>query len=312
MNILKINIYIIVSVLFVFLLSCDKSTTHIFYDDMGQIKDTTNINNLNLYFSADIQYSIENQLSYSPIQLDRYTHIFVYKKGSTPLDDSYYAMAVLKCEKEGTLTNIGWQFTLPRGVYNLYSAGANFEGVDQGPNFYNGLASGLSQDVDYIWWSKLNVSVTEDNTLIPMTYINSCAKIVINFSAAAGSTLSSVTHVDITLGNTAHCNMSLITGYISPSKAISNNKTMMHLDGLSAFVVSLPISTSVKSKYLTATIQATVNNKTSYYTLKVPLPSTNYSFTGGNEYVYSAVFNDDGTGYGEEGFIATLESVSPR
>ncbi len=294
---------------FSLLISCDRNTRKIYMDCLGEIEDIDNITDLSLGFTANVTdnnteilsdisdtdssistVSSVTSNSVTPIQINRYSHIYVYKQGNTPLNAPYLSMGIFRSETAGSLTAIGWPITLSRGIYDLYSAGSNYEGSDQGPDFFGGIASNLAQDVDYFWWKQLNVTITTSNTIVPITYSHSCAQIIIDFSASGTNTLNKLSHVDITLGNTIHCNLSLQTGYISPSKSIPGNTTMMRLNGLTATVVSLPIAPASTIKYLTATINATVNNQSSWYTLKVPLPPTTNAITGGNSYIYSAVF----------------------
>ena len=295
-------------------ISCDKNTDYVYIDENGNICDVDNNKNQNseLNITAGILQQSELSTGITPMQVNRYAHIYVYKNNQSPLNSQYLSMGVFKCETIGTLTSVSWPITLKNGTYNLYSAGSNYIGVDQGPNFYNGIASNLSQGVDYLWWKQSNVTINNGSNIVPITYSHSCAEIVIKFSASKNNVLNKLSHVDITLGNTVHCKMALASGYITPSKSISNNPTMMIIDEFETSVITLPIAPASSTKYLTSTILATVNNQQYWYTLRIPLPSDNNSFLGGNSYVYSAVF-EKVTGYAEDSFIdAKLESVVKR
>lgn len=287
--------------------SCDKKTEYIYVDKLGKIEDPSNIDELKFSFSADIQLSSSPGIT--PMQTDRYAHIFAYREGVTPLTGNYYAMSVFKCETVGTLTCVSYPLTLPRGTYSLYSAGSNYIGSDQGPDFYNGISGSLAQDVDYLWWSKQDIDITSDNQIVPITYSHCCARVTINFGAIEGVTLNSLGQVNISLGNNSNAKMSLQTGDISPCTSISNSQTLMHVNGTSAEVIALPVRTSSSDGYMTSIISATVDNTFRWYTLKVPLPSGNV-LSAGLSYVYTANF-DGKTGYTEgSSIIAELTEVS--
>ena len=226
-----------------------------------------------------------------PIQLNRYTHIFVYDENDNPINNNYIAMGVYECQKVGTLTSVSYPITMYAGVYNLYSAGADFIGTDQGPNFTNGMSTTLYQDVAYIWWHEENVNITESDQEIPINYERCCAQIVINFSGVEGYTDITLYQVDISLGNPGECSMNLATGVISPSTELSNGQTLMHIDGLSTSVVTLPLKPALGTE-LTCIINAKVNDTNTWFKLMVPLPSGSNAFEAGNSYVYSAVFNE--------------------
>ena len=284
----KLYIYILV----IFVCSCATDVIMVDITDYDTIvTDSTSYNDkYKIGFKADIN-SLYNTKSIIPFPENCYSNIYAYKSGANPLNKPCYSMQVYKSKKEGTLTPISYELSLPKGNYDIYSVSSTRKNSNQGPNFTNGAAKNLSNGIDYLWWNMTNVKVEDEDRIIPIVYEHCCSQIILEFSTHDGMTLDALHNVNIQLGIASQNKFNLSTGVISYSTQLNKSKTNMNiLDNKYAYIIALPLKTN---KTLSIDIYASVTIEIIrwwWFDVELPMPKSG-AFEPGKSYIYSLIFD---------------------
>ena len=217
-----------------------------------------------------------------------YAQIYIYESGDYPGDGQWLYSFLCRAQEDGMLTPVNGVIELATGLYNFYATSSLDSISDQGPDFskYTGLANGLSNNVDYLWWKDENMYISKNEEAIPIEFERCCAKLTFLLTADTGDTLDEVTQFNITTGDPNKCYFSLRSGNISTTTSLTTSKQACTIVDTTASIIILPLNTNIN---LSALIEATVNGTSGWYTESIPLWFTD-NYRAGYDYVYEIEF----------------------
>ncbi len=245
-----------------------------------------------VYFNADI-LSMITKASTSPISTNRYVTIYAYNGGSLAKSKMYVSKSA------GTLTPVeAPDLSLNVGNYVLYAPGVNTANT-QVPVFANGTYTQLTNNVDYIWWTK-SVTVNASNQTVDMTLSHCCSQILIKLRSS-GDTISSMASMTITPSSTSNSSWDLTTGIITPATSLGAPAPMgISNAGDSVYygqITMLPLTLSSGDLEASFTISLNGGPARNYQaTLPVYKSSSTATpaFTPGNCYIYDLLISQSG------------------
>ncbi len=276
----------------------DSHYTDITSEDIetSMLYNSTDLNFENL---SDLNQTKLPYVSYNiPLPIGRYIHIYVYKYGSTPLNSAPLKFGLYKCVSEGVISPTSSQYaiTLAPGRYNFYALSELNNDSDKTPSFvnstgYGGVKTGLSNGLDYLWWSSTGVRVTGTSSPdLSILFKQISSQIQLNFIASSGTTFTFSTQ-NIQAPSTTSCRLQMATGKITTSTIFSSGMQNLELvDNYSMYINIVPFKPSTN---IYAKIAMNINNKGNSWqtiTLKTPVSGNFYQ---GYSYVYNVYV--DGT-----------------
>ena len=150
----------------------------------------------------------------------------------------------------------------------------------------NGIASGLNNGLDYLWWSTKSLVVTagEEQT-VSILFQRKAVCLEFEVSTTSGSTLSKVTQIDFTPPSTSSSTFNLSTGLISQASSLTTGTFLTTISGFEATGYMLPVKTT---KQIQLHICVEIDGAISWHSTSLPRP-TNNTFLAAHSYEYSLI-----------------------
>lgn len=279
---------------FLLFLSCSKDEIYINISPNPEDTldpDSTGTNKANVVdFTAMIE-SVSGVMSksVSTMSAGHYLAVYAYVSGTSG-SNGLTNFINYKVGKAGSLIPIQNPMQLPPGNYDFYAVSSNTS-INITPMFSNMQGSGLSNGVDYLWWTKKNVPIYNSDMVIPITFTHSCTQLSINIVAGNENIyINSFNSAQVTPPITKTSTWSLNTGQITPLSQLNSQMISMTVHSKQANQILLPI---VSADTLTTILNVNVDNETiaRNYSVKILAPPT--GFLSGRRYVYNVALLPD-------------------
>ena len=162
------------------------------------------------------------------------------------------------------------------------------------PGFVNskgagGEMQGLSNGLDFLWWSKENVNLGDMTSGDITIYFNHiCTQIQLNLQSGPGTVIDAIYAFNMESPNPGSCTLQLGTGVITPSTTLSGS--MQNLDSLNnvLFVNLVPFTTT--NTDLLVKISISFKDKGSgWIDVNIPVPTDGYE--QGHCYIYDVILD---------------------
>ena len=292
---------------------CTKSDIDIILDNAngfgtsGTVKDSTGTNGSNtkpdttnnntgtakktMYFTANVvsmlSRSRASETETAPIGAGRNVTVYTYSSNNL-IESKQYTTTV------GELNPVdGTQMIVPTGTYSFYAACVNTPTGDAVPVFSSGKASGLKNNIDYVWGSKNSFTPSDNANNVSFTLTHSCTQVIVRLIPATGITVQDVT-MAITPSDPTGCIWNLMNGQIAPSTAVLSDTQNMGVtktdSGTYGQLTMIPLSSSGS---LTANFTAKVNSESAArnYTLALPMSLVQNNLAAGSSYIFTVTLN---------------------
>lgn len=284
--------------------SCAGDTVYFTIEDLPEKEDAPIDSSLNgtLSFTVSCGGSASNGISYGtkaffqgldtiPLPLGRIVTLYIYNGNKTPQTGSPVYYGKYTVQKPGILTPMYADPSLPAGEYNLYAVSELNNASDKTPNFgYNsGLASGLYNGLDYLWWCQKSVRVESTTAqTIPILFAHASTQILVNFKMT-GCQIDTIYQATLNYPSTYGCTYQLGTGIIKSSTNMSMGYFNLNITQNMGFINYVPfegdIFDAVSGIDGMVYLKACGANQ-GWQTFTLPLPS-NYELVGGYMYEYT-------------------------
>ena len=210
----------------------------------GNLEVTTFVNSLYLDESH-----INTRAAYTPdtvpIPSGRYIHMYIYDGSETPLTGMPINFAIFQSTSPGYINpeDASYNIKLEPGTYNIYAISEFNNSSDKTPSFVNssekgGELIGLSNDLDYLWWSKEKLVITEDQTTkVQIIFNRISTQIQINLYAEEGYEIAEIGSGGYNMQgpDNSQCTLQLATGVstTATNRYQENANNMINLNKIS-------------------------------------------------------------------------------
>ncbi len=289
MNKLKYIINRCVILCIVILSSCGDNhiINDIYVDYPFSNNDSTSISNgskqtYRVSFTAMVDEVVTKTTNTTPLQASRYVTIytFIYMNDYVTTKSYQTAQAGLLSPVDGDILSI------PDGSYEFYALSVGNKPVypPTVTDFSTGFATPLSNGIDYLSAQLTNESIS-GNTTIPLTFSHACSQIMIKIvpEDASLTTLDSITSATISAPSTTSLFLSLFTGRISQSRALSSTAETMYISGDTCHQILLPLTYTGD---LTMNFSAIINGEKEARDYSVKIPLVDDTLAAGSSYLY--------------------------
>ena len=266
-------------------------------DDNGGSDSGSGLGSNLIGFHASVESLNIATKSMSPISADTKVMIYAYH-GST--DEATSTSAVARgsytAQQTGTLTgDSGYKMMLSNGNFDFYAVSTNTSAVP--PVFSNGISSGLSNGVDYLWWNVDNYDVAGAQVTVPIVFNHSATQVSFEIDHGEGMYVQEIVSATITVSKPGAA-MDLSTGVIPAATEYAESPAQMGINGLKLQYTMLPLKSEDPMKL---TIQLKANGEPDVKTYEVDVDLPDGELKAGNSYKFRAVINADNVTFPQVG-----------
>lgn len=290
-------IHIIIVLIMFSLGSCAGDDIYIPIGDLTPGQPTRDSTQTTIVFTANVgatnSVSKGGNSEVVPLPLNCYSQIFIFELGKKPGVDNYKYHGFYRADTPGHLTSLYGNLSVSPGLYSVYAVSTYNYASDKTPNVSSqGIATGLYNGMDYLWWEQEVVQVVagQEND-INILFLHRCVQLEINVIGSEYIKVDGIGQMDFSAPTTSNASWNLGTGNITGSYSLQNGNQLMTINGLTADGYMIPVTTTSP---ITVFMDVIIYGIHDWEKFDLPLPENN-EYIGGNCYIYEVSVKPIGT-----------------
>ena len=240
-----------------------------------------------VYFMPRIESNITTR-TLTPFPQYCEAQIFAFSSGGA---QQSAASPVFRSSEAGTLSPVNIPMRLMTGEYDFYAISTKQDSIPV--DFYNNIATGLSNGIDYLWASVKNQIIDSNGTTVPITFQHVASQIVIY--VANTDSVDPMTSIQSARYNepyiTDDISWNLLTGEITTCTEISSTQIAMDIvNDTTISAIMVPVDDDKKTISCVIVI---VQNSGRVQSCAINLPNITNGYQAGHCYEYLMYFDAD-------------------